>query len=106
MEEIKKRHHYVWKDYLRSWAESNDLIHAYFKLQEKVAKPNLKNLAQEIFFYDSEEFTKEERNQLLRISYQFSDKNSLEACLSIYSAFIFYSEIKNQLIEKRIAYSE
>ncbi|MBI6119633.1 DUF4238 domain-containing protein [Salegentibacter maritimus] len=106
MEEIKKRQHYVWKDYLRSWAESNDLIPTYFKQQKKTAKPNLRNVAQEIFFYESAEFTKVELKQLLDITYQLSNENSLESCLSIFSAFTFYSEIKNQLIEKKIDFSE
>ncbi len=106
MEEIKKRHHYVWKDYLRSWAESNDLIPTYFKQQKKTAKPNLENVAQEKFFYESEEFTIEEQKKLFDIAYQLSDKNSLEACLGILSVFTTYSEIKNLLVEKEIDFSE
>lgn len=106
MEEIKKRQHYVWKDYLRAWAESNDLIHTYFKQQKKTARPNLKNVAQEKFFYEAEEFTIEEQKELLEITSKLSSKSSLEACLGVLSVFFTYSEIKNQLVKNNIDLSE
>jgi len=106
MEEIKKRHHYVWKHYLCSWSIKDKVSYTYLKKRNEVKRNDLKAFAQEKFFYASEEYTIEEQKELLKITYQLSGKNSLEACLSIFSTFITYSEIKNQLIGKKIDFSE
>lgn len=106
MEEIKKRHHYVWKHYLCSWSIKDDVAFTYLKKRNEVVQNDLKNFAQERFFYESEEFTRGEQKELLGLAYRLSDKNSLEACLGILSAFITYSEIKNLLVQKKIDFSE
>ncbi|QXP73559.1 DUF4238 domain-containing protein [Tenacibaculum sp. AHE15PA] len=94
MTDIKRKHHYVWKEYLRAWATKDDLIYTYFKRNNKVAKPNLKKIAQELYYYSSEEFTKKEKKDLIRITHQISDEYSLEVNISILSAFNIYSDIK------------
>lgn len=45
---IKKKHHYVWRNYLREWS-NNDQI--YCKRYEKIFKTKLENIAQEKYFY-------------------------------------------------------
>lgn len=106
MEQIKKKHHYVWREYLRSWTEKDDLIHTYFKKENKVAKPNLINVAQERFYYSSEEFTLTEKNNLKNLTFQLSDNYSSSANLSILSAFTLYSDIKRKLNQNNIDFIE
>lgn len=106
MEQIKQRHHYVWREYLRSWTEGDDLIHTFFKKDNKIAKPNLVNVAQERFFYSSEDFTVEEINYLKDLTHQISDNYSLPANLSILSAFTFYPDIKRKLNQNNIDFNE
>lgn len=106
MEQIKKRHHYVWKEYLRSWTEEDDLIHTLFKKENKTAKPNLVNVAQEKFFYSSDDFTLEDIDYLKDLTLQLSDAYSLPANLNILSAFTLYSDIKRKLSKNNIDFNE
>lgn len=59
MSDLKKRQHYVWRNYLRPWAD-NESIWTYFKEQDKIVKPGLMGVAQEKYFYGLEDFTDEE----------------------------------------------
>lgn len=59
MSDLKKRQHYVWRNYLRPWAD-NESIWTYFKEQDKIVKPGLMGVAQEKYFYGLVDFTEEE----------------------------------------------
>jgi len=59
MSDLKKRQHYVWRHYLRPWADSES-IWTYFKELDKIVKPGLMGVAQEKYFYGLEDFTDEE----------------------------------------------
>ena len=106
MENIKKNQHYVWKHYLCAWAIKDKVAFAYLKKTNKVVQDDLKSFAQKKFFNASEEFTQKEQRELLEITYQLSDKNTLEACLAILSAFITYSEIKSNLSSTNIKFND
>jgi len=106
MEQIKKRHHYVWREYLRSWTEKDDLVYTFFKKENKVIKTNLINIAQEKFFYSSEDFTIEETEYLKDLTLRLSDSYSLPANLNILSAFTLYSNIKIKLNKNNIDFNE
>jgi len=55
----KKRQHYVWRNYLKPWAD-NEIIWTYFKEQNKIIKPGLMGVAQEKYFYKLEDYTEDE----------------------------------------------
>jgi hypothetical protein len=68
---IVKKQHYVWRHYLRTWAD-NETIWAFFKELKRVEKPNLMGVAQERYFYKLIDFTEKEEIFLKN----FIDKNS------------------------------
>ena len=70
MNQIKKRHHYVWRNYLRAWSNSNDLIPSLIKINNKIAITNLTNVAQKKLFYSLEEFTFEEEYYLKKNNFK------------------------------------
>jgi hypothetical protein len=51
MSKIKKKQHYVWRNYLRAWAE-DEKIWTFLNKQNKVYKTNLMNVVQERYFYE------------------------------------------------------
>lgn len=63
MSNIKKRQHYVWRYYLKPWAD-NESIWTYFKESDKIKKPNLKRVAQEKYFYKLTDFNNKEEEFL------------------------------------------
>lgn len=60
MSTIKKRQHYVWRNYLRGWADKKDHIWALKKDEGKILCPELMGVAQEKYFYRVHELTKPE----------------------------------------------
>ena len=60
---IVKRQHYVWRHYLRPWAD-NESIWAYLKEPNKIIKSDLMGVAQERYFYKLVDFTDAEENFL------------------------------------------
>lgn len=50
MSTIKKSQHYVWRNYLRAWA-NNEQIWSYLRKQNKVVNTNLMNVAQSNYYY-------------------------------------------------------
>lgn len=55
--EKKKRQHFVWRKYLRAWAESDSI---YCLMGDKIFKSGLMGVGQERYFYRLKELTKEE----------------------------------------------
>lgn len=100
--EIKRKHHYVWREYLRSWCHSKDMIHTYIKSNDKLFSSNLINVAQQKYFYSLEDFTTEEEKDLETFVRNFSNKNMLKANLALYELFISYSKIKRTFIKTEI----
>ena len=56
--EVKKEHHYVYADYLRSW--SNDSEVHYTTKKGKYAKDSVKAIAKERFFYKANHINTEQ----------------------------------------------
>lgn len=50
MSTIKKSQHYVWRNYLRAWA-NNEQIWTFLRKQNKVISTNLQNVAQSNYYY-------------------------------------------------------
>lgn len=88
----KKKHHYVWRDYLRSWS-SGEYVFTYAKSQDKIFTSNLMGVAVERYFYALEEFTLEEEIILKELVKLYSNEAVLEINLGLYESFIVYSKI-------------
>lgn len=89
----KKKHHYVWREYLRSWS-NKELIFAYSKSQNKIFKPNLMGIAVERHFYSLHEFTLEEEAILKELVKLYSSQTALKINLKLVDLFLAYSRIK------------
>ncbi|WP_241315942.1 DUF4238 domain-containing protein [Chryseobacterium arthrosphaerae] len=97
MNEIKRKHHYVWREYLRNWSIS-DKINAFMIKEKKNLKGiNLTNVAQERYFYELEVFSKEEELVLYHLIKSWSDPETLSINLEIFRLFTSYSSI-DQLV--------
>ncbi|NOQ23733.1 MAG: DUF4238 domain-containing protein [Bacteroidales bacterium] len=83
MSNLKKRQHYVWRHYLRPWA-NNESIWTYFKEQDKIVKPSLMGVAQEKYYYKLEDFTDKEISFLKN----FVDKTSPPVLKGLNSDFL------------------
>jgi hypothetical protein len=83
MSDLKKRQHYVWRHYLRPWAD-NESIWTYFKELDKIVKPGLMGVAQEKYFYGLVDFTDEE----LIFLKNFVDTTSPSVLKSLNSDFL------------------
>lgn len=93
----KKRQHYVWRSYLRSWSNSKDIIPALIKKEKKIVTPNLMGVAQEKFYYSLIEFTFEEELILKEIISNLSNDDTKEIYQQYYDLFITYSKFRRIL---------
>jgi hypothetical protein len=90
----KRKHHYVWREYLRSWS-CKEKIYSYIKSENKIAKPNLMGVAQQRFFYSLEEFSIEEELILNELVRQYSNSEaSLKINLELLNIYTSYSRLK------------
>ena len=97
MTQVKKRHHYVWRNYLRAWSDSKDLLPSLIKINNKIATPNLMNVAQKKFYYSLKEFTIEEEKNLKKIIINLSNDETEEIFKEYFNLFISYSKAKRIL---------
>lgn len=110
----KKRHHYVWRNYLRSWSNSKDNIPSLIKNENKIATPNLMGVAQQRFYYSLVEFSIEEEVILKEIIKTLSNDYTIEINLKYFDLFTSYSRLKrvfkynkyNIIQEKKIEIEE
>jgi hypothetical protein len=98
MSDIKKKQHYVWRNYLRSWAEDEN-IYTYFKESKKTIFTNLVNVAQERFFYKLVDFTEDEEIFIR----SFVEKNSHPAVkelnLKLFKILTINGTVKKMLVD-------
>lgn len=102
MKNQKKKHHFVWREYLRSWSNEKDIIPCLFKDQRKVETPTLMRIAYRNFFYSLDEFTIKEEIILKEIIQTISNDETMEVNLEFYNTFISYSRTKRELINKKL----
>lgn len=91
--QVKKKHHYVWKEYLKSWTD-NEQVPALIKNSKKIIKTNPEGVAQQRYFYALEEFTEEEEIILKELVNQWSKNSTIEINLEFYEEFTSYSKLK------------
>lgn len=99
---IKKKHHYVWKQYLKSWCHEKENIFTFKKSDGKIISPSLIGIAQQRYFYSLEEFTIDEEENLEKFVRIFSRSNLLESNLKMFELFTSYSKFKRLGIENEI----
>lgn len=102
MKENKKKHHYVWKEYLCSWTNDSQKIFTYLKSKDEVIHTNLIGVVQKRYYYSLEEFTLEEEIILHELVNTFSTKEALDINIELFKIYTAYSRTK-ELIEKEFA---
>jgi len=91
--QVKRKHHYVWKEYLKPWTE-NKKVPTLIKNLKKITKPNPEGVVQQRYFYALDEFTKEEEIILKELVNLWSKESTLKINLEFYETFTSYSKIK------------
>lgn len=101
MSTIKKRQHYVWRNYLRPWSD-NESIWTYFKEQDKIERPNLMGVAQEKYFYKLVDFTEEEEIYLKDFIAQISHPSVKDFSLDFLAMFTITRKFKKIVEQNKI----
>lgn len=99
MSQVKKKQHYVWKKYLASWSNRNQIF-TLLKSSGKIVKTNLEGVAQERFFYALEEYTEEEEIILRELIRLWSNEVVRPITEELFEMFVSYSKIKRALKNK------
>lgn len=102
MTQIKKKQHYVWKEYLMSWS-NKDQIFTSFKSSGKVFKTNLDRVVQERFFYSLEEFTEEEEIILKELITLWSNEIVRPLVMEFYHIITSFSKIHRAIKNKDLS---
>lgn len=98
MSTIKKRQHYVWRQYLRSWTDSES-IWTYFKQFNKVEKTALMGIAQEKYFYKLIDLDKDEEEFLRKYLDHTCHPSVKGLCMDFLGAFTSHTKLKKHLEE-------
>jgi hypothetical protein len=95
----KRRHHYVWRGYLRAWAIDEKI---YCLCNNKIINPNLMGVAVQKDFYKLNELSNDDiefiRNHIIKISPKESRRcheNLLNAFTYVHQSLKKYPEIKS-----------
>lgn len=100
---LKKKQHYVWRQYLRNWSFVDDRIFFIYKSSGEVKATNLDRVAQKRFFYEVDSFTEEQESVLTKLIEQWSNDLSKETNLRLVNIFLTYSKVKRVSDILRIA---
>lgn len=93
---IVKRQHYVWRHYLRPWA-NNESIWTYLKQFDRIEKSSLMGVAQEKYFYRLVDFTEAEEIFLKKYIDHYSPELVKELNFDFLRLFTSTSKLKKQL---------
>src|SRR5688572_12567766 len=93
---IVKRQHYVWRKYLRAWAE-NEQIWTCLKELNKIEKINVMGVAQERYFYQHVDISPESETLLKLFIERNSHPSLTNSNLSYISMFKEATLVKNKL---------
>lgn len=97
--ELKKKHHYVWKNYLRNWSNV-EYINTYFIDSKKIIKTNLINIAQEKLFYRLEKFSDLEKEQIEFLLNDHCEKAIIPAAKELLKCFYLYTDFSQDAFYK------
>lgn len=124
-----KRQHYVWRKYLSAWTNNNSVegsINCLFKSKNEIHPANLMNVAQERYFYRTEEPNQKEiilvKEFINKINNGYVKEQAIDLIDTVKSAFDIYKmlssnirceegekywdTLKKQIMEKLICESE
>lgn len=88
----KRRHHYVWRRYLRAWSDNEKI----FCLREKkILNPNLMGVAQQRDFYKLRELRDEDVSFIKKLAIENSPKGLVRGHEDLLHAFSLISQLKN-----------
>jgi hypothetical protein len=96
MSNLKKRQHYVWRNYLRPWSQ-NENIWTYFKELKKIERPSLMGVAQEKYFYKLIDLTEDEETFLRLFIESLSSPLVKDFNLDFLAMFTSASKLKKSL---------
>jgi len=96
MSDIKKKQHYVWRHYLKPWA-NNQQIWTYFKEEGKIIMSGLMSVALEKHFYKLIEFSDSEENFLRNYIEHTSPAVVKGLNLDFLTLFTVHYKLKKQL---------
>lgn len=102
MSTIKKRQHYVWRNYLRGWADKKDHIWALKKDEGKILCPELMGVAQEKYFYRVHELTKPEIDFMRRFIKEKTPMVVQGFCFDLLNGYIIVANLKSTLSSKSV----
>lgn len=100
MSTIKKRQHYVWRNYLRGWADKKDHIWALKKDENKILYPELMGVAQEKYFYRVHELSKPEIDFMWRFIEEKTPIVVRGFCFDLLNGYIIVTNLKSTLSSK------
>lgn len=92
--QLKKKQHYVWREYLRNWS-NKELINCFIKSQNKVITPNIVNTSQENYFYKIPEYNNDEILEIIDIAKDHSNAKLFPHILKIIYGLFQISELSN-----------
>ncbi|PRD56777.1 DUF4238 domain-containing protein [Sphingobacterium gobiense] len=95
--EVKKKQHYVWKQYLKNWSYNEKQIYFLHKNSNEVKVTNLENIAQQRFFYEVDAFSENEESILAYLINEWSNDYSRDTNLALLKRFFIYSRAKRAL---------
>lgn len=98
MSTIKKRQHYVWRQYLRSWTDSES-IWTCFKQFNKVEKTSLMGIAQEKYFYKLIDLNDDEEEFLRKYLDHTCHPSVKGLCMDFLNGFTSHTKLKKHLEE-------
>lgn len=101
---IAKRQHYVWRHYLRPWAD-NESIWTYFKELGKIEKANLMRVAQEKYFYRLIDISDEDEEYLIKFIEQISPDSIIDLNFDFLRLFTIPKKLK-QLFQTTISIND
>lgn len=97
MSTIKKRQHYVWRNYLRGWADKKDHIWALKKDEGKILHLELMGVAQEKYFYRVHELTEPEIDFMRQFINEETPMVVQGFCFDLLNGYIIVKKLKSSL---------
>lgn len=104
MSTLKKRQHYIWRNYLRAWSK-NDTIWTYFISQDKILQAGLMKVGQEKFYYELVYMTEEEEILLREFLEKFGNESLNGITSTFIDAFSIHSKFTRLLSSKDLSES-